>query len=205
MLKEVEMLLRSQELVVSVHSGSNNTLIRKSDMHKSKSRFWQWIKSDGALIAASVISSAVGSLIGSVLEVSFSGFSGIFLGAIVGAVLGVLLGHYLQKKLSTLADQYLSPHELFQQQVKIFQQQVEKNREAHDLKRKAEQEKSSVEMFAVVYLGYNADIGCYRFRQKDNNGLVYATVKDFSGGIGTGNTLIFRRLRGSLNAVVERV
>lgn len=174
-------------------------------MHKSKFRFWQWIKSDGASIADSWISSAVGSLVGSVLGISFSGFPGIFIGVIVGALLGVLFGHYFQKKLSTFADQYLSPYELFQQQVKIFQQQVEKNREAHDLKRKAEQEKSDVEMHTVVYLGYNADIGCYRFRQKDNNGLVYATVEDFSGGIGTGDTLIFRRSRGSLNAVVERV
>jgi uncharacterized protein YcfJ len=167
-------------------------------MHKSKSRFWKWIRSDGSSIAGSGISSAVGSLIGSVLGISFSGFSGIFIGAIVGAVLGVLFGHYFQKKLSTFADQYLSPYELLQQQVK-------KSREAHNLNLKAEQEKSSVEMFAVVYLGYNADIGCYRFRQKDNNGLVYATVKDFSGGIGIGDELILRRPRGGLNAVVERV
>ncbi len=167
-------------------------------MHKSKSRFWQWIMSDGASIAGSWISSAVGSLVGSVLGISFSGFPGIFIGAIVGALLGVLSGHCFQKKLSTFADRYLSPYELLQQQAK-------KSREAHNLKLKAEQEKSNVEMFTVIYLGYNADIGCYRFRQRDNNGLVYAKVKDFSGGIGTGDTLIFRRQRGSLDAVVERV
>jgi len=93
---------------------------------------------------------------------------GIFIGAIVGALLGVLFGHCFQKKLSTFADRYLSPYELLQQQVK-------KSREAHNLKLKAEQEKSNVEMFAVIYLGYNADIGCYRFRQKNNNELVYAS------------------------------
>lgn len=167
-------------------------------MHRRKYRFWQWIKSDAASIANSGVSSAVGSIVVAVLGATFSGFSGMLVGAIVGALVGSTLGYYLQKRLSIHADKYLRPYELLAEQTK-------KSREEYNLKRKAEQEKSNVEMYAVVYLGYKAAVGFYQFRRLDNNGVVFAIVKDFGGGIGIGDTLIFRRQRGSLYAVVEPI
>lgn len=167
-------------------------------MHKRKYRFWQWIKSDGASIAGSGISNVVVALVGSFLGAMLSGLPGMFVGAIFGALLGTPLGHYIQKALSTIAGQQLRPYE-------VLSQSAQKSREQFYLKQKARQEESNVEEYTVVYLGYNADTGFYRFRRLDNDGVVSAQVKDFRGGIGIGDTLIFRRQRGSSYAIVERV
>lgn len=149
-------------------------------------------------MAGSLISGAVGTVVGTVPGAWFSGLSGIFVGAIFGALLGTLLGHYIQKWLSTCAGHYLRPYE-------VLSESARKSREEVFLKQKAQREESNVEEYTVVYLGYHANTGVYRFRRLDNNRFLSAQVRNFSGAIGTGDTLIFRRQRGSSYAVVDRV
>ena len=149
-------------------------------------------------MAGSWISNFVGSLLGALLGACFSRLPGIFVGAIFGALLGTPLGHYIQKWLSTRADHVLGPYERLRASAK-------KSREEFYRKQKAQQEQSSVKEYTVLYLGYHADTGFYRFRRLDNNGFLSAQVRNFSGAISTGDTLIFRRQRGSSYAVVDRV
>lgn len=149
-------------------------------------------------MAGSLTSGAVGTVVGAVPGAWSSGLPGMFVGAILGALLGTLLGHYIQKWLSTRAGHYLRPYE-------VLSESARKSREEVFLKQKAQREESNVQEYTVVYLGYHADTGFYQFRRLDNDGFGSAQVKDFSGAIGTGDTLIFRRQRGSSYAAVDRV
>jgi hypothetical protein len=172
-------------------------------MHHNQ--FWNWVRSDGASLAESWLSNVAGTVIGGIIGASVLGIPGMFAGGIAGASIGVVGGYYLRRNLSATASRELKPSEDMAGLLQKLEESSRKNREEFYLKQKAQQDVGPIEEYVVVFEGYNANTGHYRFKRTDNGGFVHAQVRDFSGGIGTGDTLIFRRGRGSSWATVELI
>ncbi|MBD1865680.1 MULTISPECIES: hypothetical protein [Trichocoleus] len=175
-------------------------------MSKRHNKIWNWIRSDGASLAGSWFSGIVSAAIKGLTKHVLASSPAMLVGGVVGgSLLGVLGGYGIRKNLSTTASRELEQSELSKRLEEKLAKSAQKSREEFYLKQKAQQNVGHLEEYVVVYEGYNAEAGHYRFKRTDNGGYLHAQIRDFSGGIGVGDTLIFRRSRGSYWAVVELI